>query len=311
VLIGDGAGTLRRVSPAISTGVFTPGAVAAGDFNDDGALDVATADTQASKFAVLVGDGAGHLQMVETPVSTGGTGLAGGLREVLRVGDFNGDGRPDAVIANVNDGTVAVLLNQFAYARPRGATPVYASLVPAYEPCTTGNRAHGAPLSFPSCASPQQASGQLTVGTGDANGHGAKSIGSVALNALAADVRIATSITDVRTRSDLSAYTGSVQTALTLRLTERVSTPGGDEPQTTQDFPFRVPVSCAATADATVGSTCSLTTTANTIMPGAVAGSKRSIWALDRIQVYDAGPDGDVSTAGDNALFETQGLFVP
>jgi hypothetical protein len=291
--------------------VFTPGAVAAGDFNDDGALDVATADTQASKFAVLVGDGAGHLQMVETPISTGGTGLASGLREVLRVGDFNGDDRPDAVVANVNDGTVAVLLNQFAYARPRGATPVFASLVPAYEPCTTPNRTHGAPLGFPSCASPDQASGQLTVGTGDANGHGAKSIGSVTLDAVAADVRIATSITDVRTQSDLSAYTGSVQTALTLRLTERVPAPGGDEPQTTQDFPFRVTVSCAATTDTTVGSTCSLTTTANTITPGAVAGSKRSIWALDRIRVYDAGPDGDVSTAGDNTLFETQGLFVP
>jgi hypothetical protein len=46
-------------------------------------------------------------------------------------------------------------------------------------------------------------------------------------------------------------------------------------------------------------------------MPGAVPESKRSVWALDKVNVYDAGPDGDVSTTADNTLFEVEGVFVP
>ena len=42
------------------------------------------------------------------------------------------------------------------YARPKAATPLYTSLVPAYEECTAPNRAHKAPLSFNSCNPPTQ-----------------------------------------------------------------------------------------------------------------------------------------------------------
>ena len=52
------------------------------------------------------------------------------------------------------------------------------SLVPAYEPCTSPNRTHGPPLAFGSCARPPRHPGQLTVGTPDSNGQGAKSLGS-------------------------------------------------------------------------------------------------------------------------------------
>ena len=55
------------------------------------------------------------------------------------------------------------------YPRPKGATPMLASLVVAYQPCTTGtNRQHGGPLNALSCNPPVQTSNQLTVGTGDA-----------------------------------------------------------------------------------------------------------------------------------------------
>ena len=56
------------------------------------------------------------------------------------------------------------------YPRPRGASPMQISLVPAYPPCTSPNTTHGAPLAYPSCASPQITSQHLTVGTPDANG---------------------------------------------------------------------------------------------------------------------------------------------
>ena len=53
------------------------------------------------------------------------------------------------------------------YARPRGASPMRVSLVPAYGACTAPNRTHGGPLSFPSCAPPAQAGTSLTIGIGD------------------------------------------------------------------------------------------------------------------------------------------------
>jgi Tol biopolymer transport system component len=201
------------------------------------------------------------------------------------------------------------------YPRPKGATPLRASLVPAYKQCTAANRTHGAPLSSPSCNPPSLASGQLTVGTPDANGQFANAIGSVTLVAITgdpstaadeADMRIATSLSDVRKKADLSDYAAEVQVVLELRLTDRLA-----DAQTVQDLTFGVTVPCTATGDTTVGSNCSLTTTADTVMPGAVPESKRSIWGLDSVQVYDGGPDGDADTTGDNTLFETQGVFVP
>ena len=58
------------------------------------------------------------------------------------------------------------------YPRPKSATPLYFPLTPAYAACPPGegNSQHAAPLSFPSCGPPQQASGYLTIGTPDANG---------------------------------------------------------------------------------------------------------------------------------------------
>jgi len=60
----------------------------------------------------------------------------------------------------------------------------------------------------------------------------------------------------------------------------------------------------------TVGSTCSVTTTADTIVPGIVPEGKRLNWELGRVAVMDGGPDNLASTA-DNNVFAVQGLFVP
>jgi VCBS repeat protein len=316
LLIGDGGGALQRLSPALSTGVFSPGAVAAADFNGDGALDVATADMQASKFAVLLGNGSGGLQFAESPIPTGGTGLAAGAPEALKAGDFNGDNRPDVVVANVNDRTVSVLLNEFAfppgYARPRGATPIYLSLVPASLACTAPSSTHGEPLAFGSCTPPQQASSSLTVG-GD--GTPARSTGYFRVDVLTgipgppddSDVQMKLDLRNVMWRSDRSDYTGEVRATSSIRLTDR----SGGVAATTQDFSFGPVVPCVATADTTIAAECALTTTADSIMPGAIPEGERAIWALGQLKVYDGGPDGDAGTAGDNTLFETQGVFTP
>jgi hypothetical protein len=62
--------------------------------------------------------------------------------------------------------------------------------------------------------------------------------------------------------------------------------------------------------DDTIGSTCSATTTADAVVPGAVLEGRRSIWEFGKVQVFDGGSDGVVSTTP-NTLFADQAVFVP
>jgi hypothetical protein len=213
------------------------------------------------------------------------------------------------------------------YPRPQAASPMLVSLVPAYNQCpnASANRVHGPP-DFPgnasnpdgSCNPPAQTSSQLTVGSPDANEAPAKSVGYARVSAVLgnpatpadeADARFTVSLGDVRRRSDLTDYTGQLQLETTLRATDRNN--GPSEVATGEDTPFRVTVPCAATADTTVGSTCSVTTTADAVVgAGTVTETKRSIWQLGQVRVNDGGSDGVVSTTP-NTLFAVQGLFIP
>ena len=79
--------------------------------------------------------------------------------------------------------TGTIVDDDFAgYPRPAGASPLRVSLVPAFAECTGPNRTHGPPLASPSCSPPAQSSGQLTVGTPDANGKPTASIGWLRAN---------------------------------------------------------------------------------------------------------------------------------
>jgi uncharacterized protein with LGFP repeats len=196
-----------------------------------------------------------------------------------------------------------------AYARPKGATPVVVSLVPAFAACNSPNASHGAPLVSGSCNPPRQASSYLTVGTPDANGRAAGSNGSLRLDVVPGDVRVGSSLTDVRNKTDLSDYTGELQAQLTLRVTDRLSGASGSDPATAVDTPLRIAIPCVATSTS-AGGTCSLATTANAVLPGVVPDGRRSIWELGAVAVYDGGADGVASTA-DNTRFADQGLFVP
>jgi hypothetical protein len=205
------------------------------------------------------------------------------------------------------------------YPRPKGATPFRVSLTPAYRPCTTPNRQHGAPLGFGSCSPPQPASAQLTVGTPDSNGERANSTGSILYQVLVgdaapasdADVKVSASITDVRRRGTLADYTGELAVEQVVQITDRLNGPSQDEPGTVQANPFRFAVPCAATSDSAVGGNCSLASTFNAILPGSVVAGRRAVWQLGTIDVFDGGTDSQASTTGDNTLFERQGVFVP
>jgi len=113
----------------------------------------------------------------------------------------------------------------------------------------------------------------------------------------------------VRNKTGLADYTGQLQLETTIRVIDRDNGPG--ETGVVQDTPFRVTVPCAATGDTTVGSTCSVNTTADAVLgAGAIKEGKRSIWQLGQVRVNDGGADGVASTTP-NTLFATQGILVP
>src|SRR5207249_324671 len=108
-------------------------------------------------------------------------------------------------------------------------------------------------------------------------------------------------------------YKGELSVDASLRITDKDNTPspGGPGPGTVSDRHFPVTVPCAATADTTVGSTCSVSTSANAVVPNAVVAGRRSVWQLGQVLVYDGGADGVASTTGDNTLFMDEGIFIP
>ena len=196
------------------------------------------------------------------------------------------------------------------YPRPRGATPMRVALVPAFRQCTAPNTVHGPPLVFDSCGPPRRESSELTIGTPDANGRAATSVGSAQFNVLQSDVGVSVSVSDVRRASDLSDYTGEMRLEPVLRITDRHNGPTGTEPATGQDQSLPITVPCAGTTGAT-GATCAIATTVNAVVPGTVLEGKRAVWELDAVRLYDGGADGLAATAGDNELFARQGVFVP
>jgi hypothetical protein len=222
---------------------------------------------------------------------------------------------------------------QATHPRPKSALPFYTSFVPAYEQCTAPNRTHGPPLAFPSCNPPAHTSGQATMGTPDAFGGPANGTASLRISAYVgvpgppdeADMLLKFLISDVRcvptgarcagaNASGSADYAGDLRFSFDFRLSDHynaVAPGGGTDPATVQDFPFESGMVCAQTASTGIGSTCDWQTSSNVIIPGWAKETKRSIYELDAVRIYDGGADGDSATTADNTLFLRQGIFIP
>ena len=217
---------------------------------------------------------------------------------------------------------------QPAYPRPKSASPVRVSLVPAYERCQEPNRQHGPPLSFGACAPPDPRPGFMTFGSAPA-GTAPKAVGHVQVKAIPgdpatsaseADVRLSVSLTDVRRGFDLADGPGSLELVVPARITDKFSGALDSEQATVEDLddymtnPLRLLIPCAETADPAVGSTCAATTTVNALFPWQprpVLEGKRAIWQLDQLAVWDGGEDGFIESRDDNTVLAVQGVFVP
>ncbi len=82
-----------------------PEATTVADLNQDGAQDIVAANPQSGTITVLLGDGKGHFH----PAS-GSPFSAGHLPNDIGIGDLNGDGHPDLLIANHQSQYVTLLL---------------------------------------------------------------------------------------------------------------------------------------------------------------------------------------------------------
>ena len=206
------------------------------------------------------------------------------------------------------------------YPRPKSATLLDASLVPAYKGCTAPNREHGPPLASDSCNPPVQASHAVALGTPDSNGKPVKGKGRVVYQALTgdpttqadeADVRITVAIDDVYEllSGTLADYAGELVERTALRITDKLNPLRRWEPR-------RHGVRHFAWGHGALhrhrrqhsGASCGVATSADALAPGAVSEGKRAVWALGQVQVdYEGDPDW----VGDNTPFMVQGVFVP
>jgi hypothetical protein len=82
-----------------------PGTVMLADVNHDGKLDILVANVESETLSVLLGDGKGHFVMASGPACA-----TGKSPNDIAVGDFDGDGNLDLVIANTETPNLTVLL---------------------------------------------------------------------------------------------------------------------------------------------------------------------------------------------------------
>jgi hypothetical protein len=99
VLLGNGDGTFQS---AIAGSSVVASSLALADFNQDGKLDIALQNTETETLQVLLGNGNGTFQ-------SGMTIPPSAFRDILGVGDLNGDGKAD-LIGQGSLGGVQILL---------------------------------------------------------------------------------------------------------------------------------------------------------------------------------------------------------
>jgi type II secretory pathway component GspD/PulD (secretin) len=81
----------------------SPSAIAVGDFNGDGKLDLAVTNEADNTVSILLGNGDGSFQTQ----TTFATGLG---PDAVVAADFNGDGKLDLAVANLTDNTISIFL---------------------------------------------------------------------------------------------------------------------------------------------------------------------------------------------------------
>jgi hypothetical protein len=97
ILLGTGGGTFTAANCANCVTDSSPQGIAVGDFNQDGNLDIAVANSGSGTVSVYLGNGNGTFQ-AKTDLTTGGS------PQGIVVGEFDGNSYPDIAVANPGTG---------------------------------------------------------------------------------------------------------------------------------------------------------------------------------------------------------------
>ena len=120
ILLGNGDGTFTPTASSPLAVGTEPLAVAVGDFNGDGKLDLAVANVGSNNVTIFLGNGNGTF----TPASGSPVAVGSGPNAVA-VGDFNGDGKLDLAVSNSASNNVTILLgNGDGTFTPASSSPV-------------------------------------------------------------------------------------------------------------------------------------------------------------------------------------------
>ena len=169
ILLGNGAGGF---SPAAGSPVATgtsPASLTAGDWNGDGKLDLATADSGSNAITILLGDGAGGFSPAAgSPVPAGTSPFS------IAAGDWNRDGTLDLAVANFGSGDLTILLgNGLGGFGPAAGSPIATGNSATFVAAGDWNRD-----GVPDLAVANFGSNDLTILIGDGSGRFVEPAGS-------------------------------------------------------------------------------------------------------------------------------------
>src|SRR6201999_608021 len=105
ILLGNGAGAFTDTGSPAGTGMV-PSAIAVGDYDADGADDLAIANQSSNDVTIRRGAGNGSF-----PNIMSSTVAVQMNPEALARGDLDGDGDEDLAVANRNPNSVSILQN--------------------------------------------------------------------------------------------------------------------------------------------------------------------------------------------------------
>ncbi len=129
ILLGNGDGSFTQAPGSPVTVGNSPGALAEGDFNGDGNLDLAVANAADDTITILLGKGDGTFTPALVSPATGLTPSG------LAIGDFNGDGKLDLAVANFDTAAINILLGN----GDGTFTPAPSPAAPASDALVTGD----------------------------------------------------------------------------------------------------------------------------------------------------------------------------
>jgi Tol biopolymer transport system component len=178
---------------------------------------------------------------------------------------------------------------------------------------------HAAPYAVTSCNPPAPVPGTSAYFGGQAVGFASftPAAGDPITAGDQADYFISTVLLDIRAGGLEGAdYAPDLRMLVLLRISDKNNcAPSGCtgpyyRPGTAADVTLAAALDCVAIADPAIGASCSTSTTADALAPGAIIESRQTVIDSFRVRVNDAGLDG-ITGNTDDKLFAQQGIFVP